>query len=78
MRLWTVLLLALPLSTALAESRDASACGGCFVQQSENTQVTGHRMVLSLSKTESTLWDQFSYSGNPKDFAWVLPIHGVV
>lgn len=78
MRLRNVLLVALPLFAALAESRDASACGGCFVQQSENTQVTGHRMVLSLSKTESTLWDQFSYSGNPKDFAWVLPIHGVV
>lgn len=73
-------LLGLPLVAlaVFASPRDASACGGCFVQQGENTQVTGHRMVLSLSKTESTLWDQIKYSGNPKDFAWVLPIRGQV
>ena len=35
-------------------------------------------MVFSVSKAETTLWDQFSYSGNPKEFAWVLPIHGKV
>jgi MYXO-CTERM domain-containing protein len=72
------LALAVSLSAAVVAPRDAAACGGCFVQQSENTQVTGHRMVFSVSKTESTLWDQFSYAGDPKDFAWVLPIHGQV
>jgi MYXO-CTERM domain-containing protein len=77
MRLWNALLLAVPLAV-LAAPRDAAACGGCFVSQSESTQVTGHRMIFSLSKTASTLWDQLSYSGDPKDFAWVLPIHGQV
>jgi hypothetical protein len=78
MKLSNVALLSLPLLALAAHARDASACGGCFVSQSENTQVTGHRMIFSLSKTASTLWDQIKYSGNPKDFAWVLPIHGQV
>jgi hypothetical protein len=78
MKLAHVALVSLSLLAVATEARDASACGGCFVQQSENTQVTGHRMVLSVSKAESTLWDQFQYAGNPADFAWVLPIHGEV
>jgi hypothetical protein len=77
-----LVLFAAPLLLLTTEARDAAACGGCFgpapIQQGESTQVTGHRMVLSVSKTESTLWDQFQYSGNPKEFAWVLPIHGQV
>lgn len=57
---------------------EANACGGCFVQQSENTQVTGHKMILSVSMDQTTLYDQISYSGNPAEFAWVLPIRGQV
>src|SRR5262245_18688217 len=63
---------------AFADARDAQACGGCFVPQEEATQVTGHRMVLSVSPTETTLWDQIEYSGNPTEFAWVLPTKGLV
>src|SRR5262245_5641429 len=59
-------------------ARDASACGGCFVPPDANTQVTGHRMVLSVSPTETTLWDQIAYSGEPESFAWVLPTKGIV
>ncbi|NUO49327.1 MAG: DUF2330 domain-containing protein [Polyangiaceae bacterium] len=59
--------------TVLCE-RDAHACGGCFVSQSESTQVTGHRMALSVSPTQTTLWDQITYDGDPSEFAWVLPI----
>ncbi len=67
-----------------APVRDASACGGCFhpkptsIQQSEATQVTGHRMVLSLSLEHTTLYDQIEYVGEPSSFAWVLPIKGTV
>ncbi len=57
---------------------DASACGGCFVSQSESTQVTGHKMILTVSKDQTTLYDQITYSGDPAEFAWVLPIHGQV
>lgn len=59
-------------------ARRAEACGGCFVPQVETTQVTGHRMVLSVSQTQTTLWDQVQYAGDPESFAWVLPIIGEV
>jgi Uncharacterized protein conserved in bacteria (DUF2330) len=67
--LWTV--------PALFET-DARACGGCLIAQNESTQVTGHRMVLSISNDRTTLWDQITYSGDPSSFAWVLPIKGTV
>jgi hypothetical protein len=35
-------------------------------------------MLLSVSKTETTLWDQITYSGNPSSFAWILPTKGLV
>ncbi|MCK6589185.1 MAG: DUF2330 domain-containing protein [Polyangiaceae bacterium] len=81
MRHIKTLLFALPLafaSLSLADARDASACGGCFVTQSESTQVTGHRMILSVSNEKTTLWDQIKYQGNPASFGWVLPIKGQV
>ena len=83
MRFTKPLLLSIPvLALALSHANDASACGGCFhepaIQQSENTQVTGHKMILSVSQTQTTLWDQVSYMGEPSSFAWVLPIKGIV
>lgn len=83
MRTTQTLFLSIPvLALALSHANDASACGGCFhetvIQQSEATQVTGHRMILSVSKAQTTLWDQVSYMGEPKSFAWVLPIKGIV
>ena len=33
--------------------REAKACGGCFVPPDENTLVTGHRMVLSISQKQT-------------------------
>ncbi|NUO47527.1 MAG: DUF2330 domain-containing protein [Polyangiaceae bacterium] len=61
-------------------AREAHACGGCFtVTQSRNpTQVTSHRMALSISTEQTTLWDQIAYVGEPEEFAWVLPIRGQV
>ncbi len=66
------------LTVYAAQERDAEACGGCFVPEGVNTQVTAHRMVLSISQTETTLWDQIVYTGEPESFAWVLPTRGVV
>ena len=57
---------------------DASACGGCFIPTENPTVVTDHRMILSVSKEQSTLYDQIKYSGNPSSFAWVLPVSGTV
>ncbi len=53
---------------------DAGACGGCFAPPGAAQVVTDHRMVLSLSTAQTTLWDQFQYAGNPEDFSWILPI----
>jgi hypothetical protein len=58
-------------------SNDAEACGGCFHIPTERVQaVTSHRMVLSVGTRETILWDQFRYSGQPSEFAWVLPVTG--
>jgi hypothetical protein len=61
---------------AIVPTEDARACGGCFIQQQESTVVTGHRMVLSVSPAQSVLWDQIKYTGDPTEFAWVLPVRG--
>ncbi len=63
-----------------ATPRVADACGGCFHQQvtaggeTDSTVVTGHRMVMSISQTQSVLWDQIEYAGDPEEFSWVLPV----
>ena len=62
----------------LALAPEAHACGGCVVPEDESTQVTGHRMVFAVSKTQTTLYDQIEYAGNPESFAWFLPIKGEV
>ena len=58
--------------------RDASACGGCFIPGENVTVVSDHRMILSIAKDRSTLYDQIRYQGEPSSFAWVLPIAGTV
>lgn len=55
-------------------ARDAGACGGCFAPRESVTVVTDHRMALSVSTTQTVLWDQIHYSGDPAEFAWVLPV----
>lgn len=71
-------------ASALAAG-DVFACGGCFHPPPDPTRsvqrgasvVTNHRMVLSLSTTETTLWDQISWAGAPEDFVWALPLSNV-
>jgi hypothetical protein len=60
--------------TSTATSWEANACGGCFTGPTTVQVVTDHRMVLSIARTQTTLWDQFQYSGNPADFSWILPV----
>jgi hypothetical protein len=62
----------------LACERAAHACGGCFHPVENPTVVTDHRMVLSISQDQSTLYDQIEYTGSPSSFAWVLPVMGTV
>jgi hypothetical protein len=35
-------------------------------------------MILAMSQTQTSLWDQIEYVGAPSEFAWVLPIKGQV
>ena len=71
---------ALVMALGVAGERDAYACGGCFhppEPTGEHTSVvTDHRMILSVSPQQTTLYDQIRYAGNPSSFAWVLPIAG--
>jgi hypothetical protein len=79
MKMVRSLLLSLPLmGVALLSARNADACGACVVPVGEDTTVTGHRMIFSTSMTQTTLYDQIEYAGEPSEFAWVLPIHGQV
>src|SRR4051812_26802938 len=57
---------------------DARACGGCFTPTEFPTVVTDHRMVFSVSQSQSTLYDQIRYSGSPQNFGWVLPFSGEI
>jgi len=67
---------------ALADVRDAIACGGCFHPvnpistgtETTSSVVTDHRMVFKISSNETILWDQVRYTGAPEEFAWVLPV----
>jgi len=61
---------------------EARACGGCFHEapapQQKITVVTDHRMAFAVSPTQTTLYDQIRYSGDPSKFAWILPIASTV
>ncbi len=66
-----------------AGERSAEACGGCFHDDPPPgptprppSVVTDHRMIVSLSKEQTTLYDELRYSGSPESFAGVLPIAG--
>jgi uncharacterized protein (TIGR03382 family) len=64
---------------SLAAEREARACGGGFLPPTETeTVTTDHRMILSISDQQTTLYDQIEYHGSPSSFAWVLPIKGTV
>ncbi|HEX9297496.1 MAG TPA: DUF2330 domain-containing protein [Polyangiaceae bacterium] len=60
----------------LAHPATSEACGGCFVPQVMTSVVTAHRMAFAFSTKQTVLWDQIQYSGDPKEFSWVLPIRG--
>jgi hypothetical protein len=66
------------VAAVLGAPRDARACGGCFHEPApptEATVVTDHRMAFALSSSQTVLWDQVKYAGNPSEFVWVLPVH---
>lgn len=71
----TGLVIAGALSAVASTEQTAHACGGgAFLPPTERTVVTDHRVVVSLSRERTVLWDQMRYEGSPRDFAWVLPV----
>jgi hypothetical protein len=64
------------VALTLTQARDAAACGGCFHPAADvgGSVVTDHRMVFEITSQETILWDQVRYAGDPKEFAWVLPV----
>jgi hypothetical protein len=81
-RVRAVTLFAALIVSSYAREPEARACGGCFQPPPRPLEtpsvITDHRMILTISQQESTLWDQIEYSGEPSSFAWVLPISGAV
>jgi hypothetical protein len=74
LRLLPAVVLALAAVAQLHAIPEAAACGGCFPPPTQTTVVNAHRMALSVSSVQTVLWDQIQYSGEPTEFAWVLPI----
>ena len=65
------------LGIAVVGVHDAAACGGSFLPPNENDSViTDHRMILSISPQQTTLYDEIEFTGAESSFAWVLPIKG--
>lgn len=65
------------LVLAAAPWSDAHACGGgVFTPDAETEAVktTGHRVVISISTTQTVIWDQVKFTGNPAEFAWIYPV----
>ncbi len=66
------------LAAIVTYAPPAHACGGCFHpppgQNQTTSVVTDHRMAFSISTSQTVLWDQIRYTGNPSEFAWVLPV----
>jgi MYXO-CTERM domain-containing protein len=79
-KLYGVFGVATLVACVFAAERDAAACGACFAPPpppgEPTSVVTDHRMVLSISPQQTTLYDQIRYTGSPSSFAWVLPIAG--
>lgn len=73
-RLGLIAPLAAITAAGLFLASDADACGACVVPLTDPTVVTGHRMALSISPDQTVLWDQIQYSGDPAEFAWILPV----
>ena len=57
-------------AVAVTAQRDAAACGGCFHPPTQTaSDITDERMLLSVSTTQTTLYDQINFAGSPTSFA---------
>ncbi len=68
--------LLLALFCLLINPLSALACGGLFSKDLHAEQ-TGERLIYALDADRVTQYEQFTYTGSPKDFVWVLPVPAV-
>lgn len=55
--------------------RPARAFGGVyFAEQERPGGVTEHRVAVALGPTQTVMWDQVRWSGNPSQVAWIGPV----
>jgi hypothetical protein len=62
----TLLFTASVAALSLALAPDAAACGACFHGEMENTQVTGHKMIFSISQSASPPTPSSRTSSRPR------------
>src|SRR5919197_950124 len=65
--------LLLALACMLLNPLSALACGGLF-SKDMHTEQSGERLIYTVDPGKVTLYEQFTYTGAPKDFVWVLPV----
>jgi len=63
-----------PMAGILTWSHETRACAGFVAPAESNAVVNSHRIALSISPTQTVLWDQIQYKGDPKSFGWILPV----
>lgn len=51
----------------------AAACGGLFTADNY-TEQSAERLIFTVDQNQTTLYEQITYTGSPKDFAWILPV----
>lgn len=63
-----------PMAGILTWSHETRACAGFVAPAESNAVVNAHRIALSISPTQTVLWDQIQYKGDPTSFGWILPV----
>ncbi len=71
---WLAGVAGLVAATALAAGdREVQACGGFFCSQVPVNQ-SGEQIVFAIDQNHVKAYIQIAFTGNAKDFAWVVPV----
>ncbi|MBX3219719.1 MAG: DUF2330 domain-containing protein [Labilithrix sp.] len=76
---WFAFMIAAVASTAgPTVAREAAACGGVFIPPTERPAarqvVKDHRIAIAIGRSQTVIWDEVRFEGNPRDLAWVSPV----
>ncbi|MCK6569721.1 DUF2330 domain-containing protein [Myxococcota bacterium] len=76
-RLTSTLLLALSAAAPLVDAAPAHACGGFFRAETPVDQSAQRMIFKRLTASRLEAYFEIRFSGDPKSFAWVLPVPGI-